>query len=140
MDWRHYLLLIANILFMAHAEGYKGFHKSYSPRVVKRAQYLSVHWKPAWVLFAPFFCMGFFHTTKRRQIAAWILTVMIVLLILIFRTFSQPWRGVLDAGVVVGLTLGAFSILYFTGQVLTGRSIDYSAEVPDETINRTPPG
>lgn len=139
MDWRHYFLLIANIVFMAHAEGYKGFHKSYSPRVVKRAQYLSLHWTPVLILLAPLFCMGFIHSTKRRQIAAWALTVMIVLLILIFRTFSQPWRGVLDAGVVVGLALGTASILYFTGHALTGRSIDCSAEVPDENASQAPP-
>lgn len=37
----HWGLLIANIIFMAHSEGYKGFQCGFSPRVAARTLYLA---------------------------------------------------------------------------------------------------
>jgi hypothetical protein len=32
----HWVSLVFSILYMAYAEGYKGFHRGFSPRVVQR--------------------------------------------------------------------------------------------------------
>jgi len=59
------------------------------------------------------------------------LTAMIICFIIIARMLPQPWRGILDAGVVVGLSIGIISILYFL--ILANRnpdSISVSPEVP----------
>jgi hypothetical protein len=131
LDWRHWALLIVNSLFMAHGEGYRGFQKSYAPRVVARARHLMGNPEPLRVIMAPLFVMGFFATTRRRLISAYLLTAMIVTLIIIFQQLSQPWRGMLDIGVVVGLTWGVISIIVFTLKALSGGPFDHSPELPE---------
>lgn len=106
-------MLVVFTLFMAYTEGYRGFYLHFSPRVVRRATYLGSNARPHQLLLAPLLCMGFFHATRSRMIVAWALTGMIVLFVLLIRALPQPWRGIVDAGVVVGLTMGIFSILYF---------------------------
>lgn len=109
----HWLALIFSILYMAYAEGYKGFHKSFAPRVVARANYLKKNVNLVTTILAPLFCMGYIYSTRRRMIMSISLTLMIVCLVLIVRLIPQPWRGIVDAGVVIGLVLGIFSILYY---------------------------
>ncbi len=130
----HWLALVFSVIYMAYAEGYKGFHLGFAPRVVVRARYLATNPRPLHVLLAPFFCMGYIYATRRRQILSIALTTMIICFVLIARSMPQPWRGILDAGVVVGLSLGVLSIAYF----LIISSIDparltISAEVPDDS-------
>ena len=134
LDWRHWSLLIANTLFMAHSEGYRGFQKGYSPRVVARARHLVTNPIPVRVILAPLFVMGYFATTRRRLIATYLLTIMIVTLIIAFQYLSQPWRGMLDFGVVVGLTWGIITIVIFAFRAFTGAPFAHSPELPDATI------
>ena len=117
---------------MAYSEGYKGFQKSFSPRVVARARYLQNNPRPVHVLIAPLFCMGFFHATRRRMITAYVMTFAIVMAVILFNQISQPWRGILDAGVVVGLCWGIVSIMVYFFQSMTGDEFEFSAEVPVE--------
>lgn len=131
LDWRHWTLLIVNGLFMAHAEGYRGFQKGYSPRVVARARYLVGNPAPLHVILAPLFVMGYFFTTRRRLVSTYLLTVMIVTLIILFQYLTQPWRGMLDFGVVVGLTWGIVSIAFFSIRAFTGAPFHYSPELPE---------
>lgn len=102
----HWGLFAINLLAMAWYEGYKGFQLSYSPRFGARCEYLFRHATVRQALLAPLVCMGFIHAPRRRMIAAWALTVAIVVIILLYRQLPQPWRGILDAGVVVGLAWG----------------------------------
>ncbi len=129
-QWYHWLALVANTLFMAHSEGYKGFQKGFSPRVAARARYLKFNPSPLSVVFAPLFCMGYFFATRRRLIVAYVMTVGIVILVIIFNQISQPWRGILDAGVVVGLSWGIVSIVIFYIQAMTRNEFNFSPEVP----------
>jgi|TARA_B110000967_G_scaffold82594_1_gene85269 GT2 family glycosyltransferase len=134
MSQLHWLALAFSVIYMAYAEGYKGFHLGFAPRVVVRARYLADNPRALHVLLAPLFCMGYIYATRKRQIVSFALTVMIICFVLIARSMPQPWRGILDAGVVVGLSLGVLSIAYF----LIISSIDparltISAEVPDDS-------
>ena len=134
MSKLHWLALAFSVIYMAYAEGYKGFHLGFAPRVVVRARYLADNPRALHVLLAPLFCMGYIYATRKRQIVSFALTVMIICFVLIARSMPQPWRGILDAGVVVGLSLGVLSIAYF----LIISSIDparltISAEVPDDS-------
>lgn len=131
MSLLHWLALGFSVIYMAYAEGYKGFHLGFAPRVVVRARYLADNPRPLHVLLAPLFCMGFIYATRKRQILSIALTIMIVCFVMIARMMPQPWRGVLDAGVVVGLSLGVASIAYFL--ILSRFSpgqLSISAEVP----------
>ncbi|MEQ8954204.1 MAG: hypothetical protein RL120_08730 [Gammaproteobacteria bacterium] len=131
LGWLHWGSLAFSVLYMAWAEGYKGFHLSFAPRVVARASYLRSN--PRWdlVLLAPIFCMGFIHATPRRKLLSFGLTLMIVCFVVVARQLPQPWRGILDAGVVVGLCFGIGSICYFLYQAgQNPDSISVPAEVP----------
>ena len=133
----HWLAIALSITFMSYSEGYRGFQQAFSPRVVARAIYLRDHPRPFHVLLAPFFCMGFFHTTRRRKVVSFSLTAGIILLIVGVRQLSQPWRGIVDIGVVIGLTWGMACILYFAAVAFGGgfsqdREFDCSPEVPED--------
>jgi hypothetical protein len=93
--------------------------------------YLASHPRPLHVALAPFFCTGLFHATRRRMIASWLLYAGIIALILAVRALDQPWRGMVDAGVVVGLSWGAVSILIYYVRALAGHPPAVSPELPD---------
>lgn len=133
-------VLVFSVLYMAYAEGYKGFHRAFSPRVVQRANYLRDN--PRWqhVLLAPAFCMGFIYATRRRQILSIGLTLVIVAFVLIAKQLPQPWRSILDAGVVTGLSLGILSIVYFLVNSLREPGfIRVPPEVPDDSSSQRKP-
>jgi len=107
----HYALLIVNTFIMAWVEGYRGFQQSFSPRFAARAISLKRKPSPLGFVFAPLALMGFFHAPMRRVIGAIALTLGIVAIVLVYRAFPQPWRGILDFGVIVGLSWGAIATL-----------------------------
>lgn len=136
----HWLALAGIIVFMAYSEGYRGFQQAFSPRTVARALYLYRHPTALRVLLAPLFCMGYFHIIKRRQIVIIGLTVFIIVLIILVRLLHQPWRGIVDAGVVVGLTWGLVSLILFAGKALMNSdSFPYSPDVPREAPRPSAP-
>lgn len=125
----HWTALLINCVFMAYSEGYKGFQKSYSPRLAARARHLSSHANLLQLILAPLFCMGFFSAPKRRIISSILLTIMIIVFVLTFKLLPQPWRGILDAGVVVGLSWGLLATALFCIQAFFSSSFDIDPEV-----------
>ena len=123
-------LTVLFCLFMAYSEGYRGFHLRYSPRTAARVRYLRDHPDVIRSLLAPLFTMGFFHATRRAKLTAWLLAVGIVILVLLVHRLDQPWRGIIDAGVVLGLSWGLVSLAWCIGRALAVSSIDFSPEVP----------
>ena len=133
LELLHWVALIFSLIYMAYAEGYKGFFLSFAPRAAVRAHYLAKNPRVLHILFAPLFCMGFIHATRKRKLVSFGLTITIMGFVMAVRYLPQPWRGILDAGVVVGLTLGCFSILYFCYVVLSDpERVSISADVPPE--------
>ncbi len=129
----HLLVLYAiSIAFNGYAEGYRAFQRQFSPRVVARALWLARN--PRWplVLLAPLFCMGHIHATRRRLILAWGVTSGLVILIAAVRMLSQPWRGIVDAGVVVGLGWGVLAIVVYLLRGLSGAPMPVPTDVPGE--------
>lgn len=124
-----------SVVIMAYSEGYRGFQQRFSPRVAVRALALAegrVTRRRAWlVVFAPLMAMGLIHATRRRLIGSWCLLLAIVGLILFVRTLAQPWRGAVDAGVVVGLSWGALATLVFAFRALRGRPPEVEADLPE---------
>jgi MFS family permease len=132
MLWYHWAFFLVVLLFMAYAEGYRAFQQGFSPRVAARARYLRTHRNALHSLLAPLFCMGYFHAPKRRRVTSISVTAGIIVLIVLVRLLPQPWRGLVDAGVVVGLAWGIVSLLVFAIQALTMKEFKYSPEVPEE--------
>ena len=118
-------------VFNGYAEGYRGFQRAFSPRVVARAFYLARNPKPTHVILAPLFCMAMFHASRKRLYVAWGLFIGIVIVIIIIRQLAQPWRGIVDVGVVVGLAWGALSIIVLFLRALITNEVPPDDSLPD---------
>ena len=130
LQWYHWLTLLVWVIFMAYKEGYQGFQKAFSPRVAARTAWLYRNPSLVRTLLAPAFCMGYFHITRKRQILTFALTAMIIGLVQLVSLLDQPWRGIVDIGVVIGLIWGTLSLALFTQQAFTQDSFPHSPEIP----------
>ena len=131
-----------SILFFGYIEGYKGFQTKFSPLVVKRSFTLVVGSPQATLInyiFAPLYSMGLLHATKKRKITSWSITLGVTLLVSIVKRLNEPWRNIIDAGVVCGLSYGMISILliyiksWITGS--TPNNIDPCLPSPTDASN-----
>ena len=129
-EWHHWAVLGANVVFMCYTEGYRGFQLAFAPRTAARARYIRDNPTPIRMVLAPLFCMGYFHSTRRRVISTYGLTVGIVVLVIAFHQLSQPWRGLLDIGVVSGLVWGVISLIWFSFAALGPGDFGHSPELP----------
>lgn len=133
------LAYLAAILGLGYAEGYRGFQRSFSPRVVVRALVLAK--RPAdqggWlVVIGPLMVMGLVHATRRRLLGSWALVLGIVGVIMLVSLLEHPWRGAVDAGVVVGLSWGVVATVGLTIRALRGEVLDADAALPRERRER----
>ena len=122
-------ILVAWCAFMLIAEGYRGFQKLFSPRVAARTWHLMNNGQPLELILAPFYCIGYFHATRKRLITSWSVTAGITLLVIIVRYVPQPWRGIIDSGVLVGLLYGLIWVYVFTLRTFKTRSYIVDPEV-----------
>jgi hypothetical protein len=128
LTWFHSLMIVISIVFMAHSEGYRGFQRSFSPRVARRAADLRAAPTALNALFAPIYCMGFYAASRRVMYTVYAITTIIVILVLIMRTVEQPWRGIIDAGVVVGLSWGTIATLLLGMQAMRSPAMQPAEE------------
>lgn len=124
------LAYLAAMLGLAYSEGYRGFQQGFSPRVAARALHLAVNPRPWLVLLAPVYVMGLIHATRRRLIGSWVLLFAIVAMIMLVSTLAQPWRGAVDAGVIVGLSWGAIVTVIFGLRSLRGSPPAIDPDLP----------
>ena len=108
LSWWQWLIFAAWGFYMAYSEGYIAFYKLFCPRAVARAWYLGslATVTPTRRILAPLFCMGYFGAPRRRMITAYALTAGIITLIIGIHFVPQPWRGIIDGGVILGLASG----------------------------------
>lgn len=128
---------------MAYAEGFKGFQKKFSPLVVKRALTLDASAEdgggrrrrragPLRILLAGPYSMGLFHATKKRKTVSWGLTTGVLCLVQLVKRLPYPWRSIVDAGVVVGLSYGTLSICVIWARALMGRAPSIDPALPED--------
>ena len=132
-EWqsRHYFVFLINLVMMTWYEGYRGFQRQFSPRFAARAAALYKQATPSQALLAPFILMCFLQAPRRRLIVAYLLAAGVAVLVAMYRTLPQPWRGILDAGVVVGLVWGVIATVLATFYALR-----YGTVVDAELVNR----
>lgn len=123
-------LTIAWVAVMAYAEGVRGFHQRFAPRVVARALYLIERPRVIDAVLAPFFCMSMYHASRRGLRVAWGLVIGIVTLVLLVRLLPFPYRGIVDAGVVAGLSVGTVSLVWHSARALLGKPPNVDRELP----------
>jgi hypothetical protein len=124
------VLCIAWVGLAAYSEGYRAFHLRFCPRVVARALHLARHPHPLYVLLAPAYCMALFHANRRTLTVAWITLLLILCAIALLRITPQPWRGIVDSGVVIGIGWGALSLILQAAQALLRQRAPASPELP----------
>ena len=135
-DWSilQWTVFIVNVGFMAFAEGYRGFQQSFVPRTVARAMYLRKNPTAVRGLLAPLFCVGYFGAPKRTQKVIWIGTVLIVVAVILIRQVPQPWRGIADAGVVIGLSWGCVALVLIGYRAISSGQAPVAHQVPDQVV------
>lgn len=106
------------VIFNGYGEGYRAFQKAFCPRVVARAHHLATH--PTWIrgLLAPLYCLSLFHANRKGLTVAWVMVAVIFVLVQVLGVTPQPWRGIVDGGVVVALGWGCVALLVFAVNTL----------------------
>lgn len=130
----HLVVLLGWVAFNTYFEGYRGFHRAFAPRSVATAVAVARHGTIAAKLLAPLVCLGLVFVPRRRLIVSWALVGGIVTLVVCVRHLAQPWRGIVDAGVVSALSVGLLSIGWHVTAAVAGR-----LPVTDELIGTTGP-
>ena len=76
--------------------------------------------------------MGLIHATKKRKIVSWSVTIGVAAIVAAVKRLPYPWRNIIDAGVVVGLTWGSLSIVlnYINSWITGSPPTQVSAELP----------
>ncbi|EWM27568.1 hypothetical protein Naga_100015g35 [Nannochloropsis gaditana] len=127
----HWAQYVGFALIMAYAEGYKGFQLKFSPLVVKRALTLGPRSPLLHKVLAAPYSMGLFHASKKRQIVSWTIALGVIGLVKAVKTLAFPYRSIVDAGVVAGLSWGALSIAGIYAQALRGHVPSIDPALPD---------
>lgn len=126
---------IVTCLWFAYVEGFKGFQQKFSPLVVKRSFTLipgknGTKWYH--FLLAPFYSMGLMHATKKRMIVSWSVTTGVAVIVAAVKKLPYPYRNIVDAGVVAGLSWGSISIiLLYLKSWITGTPPAMDASLPE---------
>jgi len=140
LDWA---LLAVTLVFFAYVEGYKGFQLGFSPRVVSRSWVVAEEGDdlPIWhKVLAPAFCIGYFHGTNKRVITSWAVTLVIFAVVVGVKMLGNPYRAIIDAGVIVGLVWGIISIIaLFVASLSDSKPPDYDPALPEDTPYKTYP-
>lgn len=133
------VLWIAWFVVNGYFEGYRAFQKRFSPRVVARAAYLGDHPTPLRVLFALPFCLSMFHAKRAQLIFRWTFVTVLYSVIYLVKFVPQPWRGILDGGVVVGLGWGLLAVWYYFGRYLLDLDDPTPTDLPDRPSHAEAP-
>lgn len=133
------VIYVAWLVANGYLEGYRGFQLRFSPRVVSRAVYLGENPRPLWVVLALPFCMSLFHSTRRQMTVSWVFIGALILVIWWVRSLPQPWRGIIDGGVVLGLVWGLLVIWALFVRYLLGRPVPPPNDLPPKNAGQEAP-
>lgn len=113
LAWWQWLMVGVWCIFMVVSEGYDGFQKRLVPRIYERAQKLRMQGGVIERIFAPLYCLNYFNAEVRRMAVAYLALVLIIGAVIIVHTIEQPWRGMIDWGVIAGLGYGLIALVLF---------------------------
>lgn len=127
-------LYVAWSAYMIYVEGYKAFQKKTAPMVVSRA--FSIADKPTVlnVVLAGPYSMGMFGASKKRMIIAWGIMAGVFSLTKLVKLLPYPYRSIVDAGVVLGLSYGSIAILVLTLKALLGGRVEWDEDQDKDKV------
>lgn len=106
-----WIILCAWCIFMIASEGRDGFERRIAPRIAARAEQIKTNGDNLSIILAPLYCFGYFRAPLRQMIVSYVAIAAIIIAVIAVHQFSQPWRGIVDCGVVLGLAYGVVAIL-----------------------------
>lgn len=109
-SWQWFVMSVW-VVFMIASEGYDGFYKRLAPRIAQRAQEIREKGTYLDIILAPLYCFGYFKAPLRRMLVSYTAIILIICAIIVVQQVAQPWRGIIDMGVVIGLFFGMISII-----------------------------
>ncbi|MDT8305882.1 MAG: hypothetical protein RRC07_08100 [Anaerolineae bacterium] len=118
LRWFHWLAILLSVATLLYGKGYRGFYRTLAPLVGTRAAHLRAQPTAVRVLLAPLYCMGYFHSERRQQVVVVAMTAAMVGLIFLMRSLAQPWRGIVDTGIIAALAMGCGSIVLWSTPAL----------------------
>ena len=65
---------------------------------------------------------------------SWFMVFAIFVLVVIVRALPQPWRGIVDGGVVVGLLWGVVVMWWLFGRYLLGLTSPEAEDLPEPIL------
>jgi len=134
----NWFLLIVSLVFFAWVEGYRGFHKSWAPFVVRRG-FLLPHClqrdcKSVWtILLAPFFVAGLFYASPKRLAISYTLYPLILFFIYLVVKLESPYHEIVDLSVALGLSIGTISYTYFIVKTVRTQHLPADVDSADYT-------
>lgn len=106
-----WLALALTTALLAYVEGYRGFHRSFSPRVVERAFDVARDPGLLRIVLGPLYAMALIGGSRKDRVRSWLLVVGIVAMVIIVRQLPFAWRCIVDGAVAVSLTWGLIAIV-----------------------------
>ena len=116
LGWLEWAALVGYCAFMAVGKGYFGFQRGFSPRSAGRLLELKHRPRPLAVVLAPVYGMSLIMAPRARVLRSWALVLIIAAIVPVVGRLPQPWRGIVDVGVIVGLAWGLASFWWFVSQ------------------------
>mmetsp|Transcript_118553 Transcript_118553/g.187738 ORF Transcript_118553/g.187738 Transcript_118553/m.187738 type:complete len:208 (+) Transcript_118553:68-691(+) len=124
-----WVALVAVMLFFLHCACFT--MQYWASVLVKRAFILNAEHKVYHHLLSPFFAMGLYRANARRLLKAWGLVVFIAVIGVVVANTIMPWRGIIDAGVVLNLIGGVLGLLYNSFRAVVWKTLPrVSADFP----------
>lgn len=114
--------------FMCWTEGYKGFQLGFSPRVAARALAMGSERRPLYVALAPLVAMGLLNSTLKQKLRTGGVICAVIVVVAFVRRLEQPWRGLVDVGVVAGLAWGLVTLVMWFIRGLRGQTLPARVE------------
>jgi hypothetical protein len=76
--------------------------------------------------------MGLIHATRKRKIVSWSVSIGVAVIVAAVKRLPYPYRNIIDAGVVTGLSWGSISIaMLYARSWLTGKPPTIDAALPE---------
>lgn len=114
LRWFHWAAIALSVALLLYGKGYRGFYRALAPLVGSRAATVRARPTLLRVALAPLYCMGYFDSERRQQLVVTAMTAAMIGLVFLMRTLAQPWRGIVDAGIIAALVMGFGSILVWS--------------------------
>jgi hypothetical protein len=122
-----WVVLVLFTSVMVYGEGVLALQRKWVPRLLDRARAVRDESLGLRIL-APFYGLSLVGGPVKQLLRGWLSTIAIVTAVVVVRSFSEPWRGIVDFAVASALAWGLISILLGAPGVFRSAEAEPSSE------------